>query len=107
MICSLLFYIDFFVFHRKLNLPFLDFIDNPFGPQTPLPFPNIVCPKGHKTHSSMACDLKTDCFPLNDVTVDDVRREMICSSGLNPQPPMFLCDDAMTWIPYTLVCDYR
>ena len=60
----------------------------------------VLCPKGHATHSYLACDVDSACWgqlePLEK-----------CNAPLDPLPPSFTCRSQLDSVPYPLVCDHR
>ena len=66
-----------------------------------------VCPGGYLTHDFLKCDLQAACLVQ--------RHELTCplnnSAGQGKHPrrehvPMFVCDDFIHTIPYSLVCNF-
>ena len=73
-----------------------------------LPFPHVRCPRGHLTHTFLACDAKASCFDDNYLSGDDVWLGLAsCSVQLHPLPPSFPCASGFERVPYSLVCDHR
>ena len=71
-----------------------------------LPFPHVRCPRGHVTHTFLACDAKSSCFSRTYVNSDETVL-FSCGVQLHPQTPAFACTDGFERVPYSLVCDYR
>ncbi|KAK7482845.1 hypothetical protein BaRGS_00025878, partial [Batillaria attramentaria] len=61
----------------------------------------VQCPKGHLTHTFLACDIHSACF------VERPGVSATCRAPLSPLPPSFTCASEVQLVPYTLVCDYR
>ena len=66
----------------------------------------VACPKGHVTHTLLACDLSSDCW-LEQSGGHSARDGVKCSAPLRPLPPSFGCRERGQYVPYTLVCDHR
>lgn len=71
-----------------------------------LPFPQVRCPRGHVTHTFLACDAKSSCFSRTYVS-NDWTVLSSCGVQLQPELPSFACTDGFERVPYSLVCDYR
>ena len=68
----------------------------------------ITCPKGHVTHTFLACDIISECWHEDGRSgPGSARGGAVCSAPLNPLPPSFACRDKGQYVPYTLVCDHR
>lgn len=71
-----------------------------------LPFPHVRCPRGHVTHTFLACDAKSSCFSRTYVSsVGTVLSS--CGVQLQPELTSFACTDGFERVPYSLVCGYR
>ena len=66
----------------------------------------ITCPKGHMTHTFLACDRRNDCW-LEPSVGHSAGDGVKCSAPLRPLPPSFGCRGEGQFVPYTLVCDHR
>ena len=66
----------------------------------------ISCPKGHVTHTFLACDLSSDCW-LEPSGGHSARDGVKCSAPLRPLPPSFDCRERGQRVAYSLVCDHR
>ena len=68
----------------------------------------VTCPKGHATHTFLACDIISECWHADGRSGSgSARGGAVCSAPLNPLPPLFACRDKGQDVPYTLVCDHR
>ena len=65
------------------------------------PVPVVECTLGHRTHSFLACDVKSACWGRG------YGSEYSCTAPLTPLPPSFPCTNGFEFVPYTLVCDFR
>ncbi|KAK7476239.1 hypothetical protein BaRGS_00032515, partial [Batillaria attramentaria] len=75
-----------------------------------LPFPVVHCPRGHVTHTFLACDVWSDCFTEDSDIVSDmwgVPSSASCPAPLTSLPPFMSCDMGSQYVPYSLVCDFR
>ena len=60
----------------------------------------VACPKGHVTHTFLACDVSSTCW-------DSSSSGSLCAAPLTPLPPLFECANGVEAVPYALVCDFR
>ena len=67
---------------------------------------SVTCPKGHTTHTFLACDMISECWPEESRSGSGSARG-VCSAPLTPLPPSFACRGRGGHVPYTLVCDHR
>ena len=68
----------------------------------------ITCPRGHATHTFLACDMVSECWLEERKSVSfSSRSSAVCLAPLNPLLPSFACRDKGQFVPYTLVCDHR
>ena len=74
----------------------------------------IFCPAGHTTHKFLACDLKSDCWANDDVslmmTSPDtwlVPPSSWCDVSSTTDAPFFVCTSRTEHVPFTLVCDHH
>ena len=69
-------------------------------------FSTLSCPKGHVTHTFLACDLNSDCW-LEPSGGHSARDGVKCLAPVRPLPPSFDCRERGQRVAYTLVCDHR
>ena len=75
----------------------------------------VTCPRGHVTHTFMACDQATLCWAGSDVTFSlspeswALPTSQSCPVELFTRslPPSFLCGSELQRVPYSLVCDHQ
>ena len=71
----------------------------------------ISCPRGHVTHSFLACDVSSMCFATRESDSYDVRdipSYTSCSvTSMTSRPPAYKCATGGGRVPYTWVCDHR
>ena len=71
----------------------------------------ISCPRGHVTHSFLACDVSSMCFATRESDSHDVRdipSYTSCSvTSMTSRPPAYKCATGGGRVPYTWVCDHR
>ena len=67
-----------------------------------LPIANVQCPEGHLTHVFLACDALSSCFSLGDPSTDSP-----CDNSKETFQNMFVCDNEIQDVPYTLVCNHH
>ncbi|KAK7487373.1 hypothetical protein BaRGS_00021335, partial [Batillaria attramentaria] len=58
-----------------------------------------VCPEGHMTRTFLSCDASTHCGVSKPL--------MACPTQHSGEIPMFVCDNGVQTLHYTLVCDHR
>ena len=61
----------------------------------------VECPLGYKTHTFLACDVKSACWGRG------YGSQYSCDAPLTSFPPSFPCANGYEVVPYTLVCDFR
>ncbi|PVD27173.1 hypothetical protein C0Q70_12327 [Pomacea canaliculata] len=63
----------------------------------------VQCPGGHVTHTFSLCDVKSFCGRTK-LSASCMTRNSV---GISVETEMFVCDDHLAILPYTLVCDFR
>ena len=70
--------------------------------------PHVVCPSGHWTHTLLACDPLTDCWPrgaFRQSSGSDGVENTTSSCG-SVLSTLFTCRNGAEHVPYSLVCDH-
>ena len=69
---------------------------------------HVTCPQKHVTHAFLACDVRSSCWADDDFVITSwgFPWRGTCESSRH-YPPSFTCSNAMTRVPYLLVCDHH